>query len=121
MSGESPAKAEQRQITRALMARVEELQAARGLTNEQLAGTSGIALSTLLRMRRRLSDPSLSTVLMLCRGLHATPAELVADLPIPSGRRPRVKLGSGKTAQVEHTIAADVSTRTRTEAASRLF
>ena len=75
--------AEQRVITALLMARVDELRKPRGLSVERLAQASGISFWTLQQLRSDLSDPRLTTVLKLCRGLGVTAGELLNDLPLP--------------------------------------
>jgi DNA-binding Xre family transcriptional regulator len=72
-----------------LLTRVDELRQQRGLTLEDLAKASGLSLSALKYMRAHLSDPKLSTLLKLCRGLGVTPGELVEGLPVPT--KPRAK------------------------------
>lgn len=67
-----------------LLTRIDELRRRRGLTIEGLAQASGLSLSPLKYMREHLSDPKLSTVLKLCRGLDVTPCELVEGLPVPA-------------------------------------
>jgi DNA-binding Xre family transcriptional regulator len=67
-----------------LLTRIDELRRRRGLTIEDLAQASGLSLSALKYMRAHLSDPKLSTVLKLCRGLGVTPCELVEGLPVPT-------------------------------------
>jgi transcriptional regulator with XRE-family HTH domain len=74
---------EQREIARLLMARVDELRQAQGLSLERLAAASGLSVWTVRNLRRLLSDPRLSTVLRLAHGLGVTVADLVCDLPIP--------------------------------------
>lgn len=69
-----------------LLTRVDELRQRRGLTIEDLAQASGLSISALKYMRAHLSDPKLSTVLKLCRGLDVTPCELVEKLPLPPKR-----------------------------------
>jgi Cro/C1-type HTH DNA-binding domain len=89
-SDRSRAHAEQRVITALLMARVEELR--RGppaVSLECLASASDVSVWTLQRLRRECSDPRLSTVLRLCRGLGVTAGELLDDLPLPIEPRPR--------------------------------
>lgn len=84
------AHAEQQVITALLMDWVHELRKAQGLTIERLAYESDLSMWTLHRMTEQLSDPKLSTVLRLCRGLGVTPGDLLGDLPLPIEPRPRV-------------------------------
>jgi transcriptional regulator with XRE-family HTH domain len=86
----SAAHAEQRVITGLLMARVDELRRPRALSVEGLAGASDVAVWTLQQLRSDLSDPQLTTVLRLCRGLGVTAGQLLDDLPLPVEARPRV-------------------------------
>jgi DNA-binding XRE family transcriptional regulator len=80
-----------RVITALLMARVDELRKSRALSRERLAGTSGISTWTLAHLSSELSDPRLSVVLRLCRGLGVTAGELLDELPLPiEARRPRL-------------------------------
>ena len=83
---ESPARSEQRLITKALMVRVNEVRRRRELTNEQLAQRCGLTTSTLYRMANGGPTPSLVTLLRLCVGLGVTPDELMGDLPRPLQR-----------------------------------
>lgn len=85
----SRAHAEQRVITALLMARVDELRKPRTLSLERLAFASDVSTSTLDHLRGDLSDPQLSTVLRLCRGLGVSAGELLDDLPLPVQARPR--------------------------------
>jgi transcriptional regulator with XRE-family HTH domain len=85
----SRAHAEQRVITGLLMARVDELRKPLGLSYERLAGESGVSIWTLTHLRSDLTDPRLSVVLRLCRGLGVTVGELLHDLPLPVEPRPR--------------------------------
>jgi DNA-binding Xre family transcriptional regulator len=84
------AHAEQQAITALLMDRVDELRTAQGLSVERLAYGSDLSMWTLHNMRDRLSDQRLITVLRLCRGLGATPGDLLGDLPPPIEPRPRL-------------------------------
>jgi DNA-binding Xre family transcriptional regulator len=79
----SPARAEQREITALVVARVDSLRAARGLSVERLAGASNVSMWTLFGLRRNVADPRLSTLLRLCSGLGVTSTELLGDLPLP--------------------------------------
>ncbi len=79
----SPARAEQREITALLVARVDSLRVARGWSVEWLAGVSNLSIWTLISLRRHLADPRLSTLLRLCNGLGVTSGELLGDLPLP--------------------------------------
>jgi DNA-binding Xre family transcriptional regulator len=85
----TPAQAEQRVITALLMAGVDELRKPRGLSLERLAHESDISMWTLQQVRGDLSDPRLTTLLRLCRGLGVTPGELLEDLPLPTEPRLR--------------------------------
>ena len=84
----SRAHAEQRVITALLMARVDELRKPRALSLERLACASDVSFWTLQHLRVQLSDPHLSTVLRLCRGLGVTAGELLHNLPLPVEPRP---------------------------------
>jgi DNA-binding Xre family transcriptional regulator len=84
----SRAHGEQRVITALLMARVDELRRPRALSLERLAFASDVSWWTLQRLRSELSDPRLSTVLRLCRGLGVTAGQLLDDLPLPVEPRP---------------------------------
>lgn len=79
----SPARAEQREITALVVARMDSLRAARGLSGERLAGAANVSMWTLFGLRRNVADPRLSTLLCLCRGLGVTSGELLGDLPLP--------------------------------------
>ena len=85
----SRAHAEQRVITALLMASVDELRKPRALSRERLADVSGVSVWTLQRLSSELTDPRLSIVLRLCRGLGVTAGELLDDLPLPVEARPR--------------------------------
>jgi DNA-binding Xre family transcriptional regulator len=75
-------------ITALLMARVDELRRPRALSLERLAFASDVSWWTLQRLRSELSDPRLSTLLRLCRGLGVTAGQLLDDLPLPVEPRP---------------------------------
>ena len=79
----SPARAEQREITALIVARVDSLRVARGWSVERLAGASNVSMWTLFGLRRDVTDPRLSTLLRLCNGLGVTSGELLGDLPLP--------------------------------------
>jgi DNA-binding Xre family transcriptional regulator len=79
----SPARAEQRDITALVVARVDSLRVARGWSVERLAGASNLSTWTLFGLRRDVADPRLSTLLRLCSGLGVTSGELLSDLPLP--------------------------------------
>lgn len=85
----SRAHAEQRVITALLMARVDELRHARAQSLERLAGASDVSMWTLHQLRGEQSDPRLSTVLRICRGLGVTAGELLDELPLPTEPRQR--------------------------------
>jgi DNA-binding XRE family transcriptional regulator len=85
----SPAHAEQRVITGLLIAKVDELRKPRAISIEALAGTSGVSLWTIQQLRSELSDPRLTTVLRLCRGLGVTAGQLLDDIPLPVEARHR--------------------------------
>ena len=85
----SRAHAEQRVITALLMASVDELRKPLGLSRERLADASGVSMWTLQRLSSELTDPRLSIVLRVCRGLGVTAGELLDDLPLPVEPRPR--------------------------------
>jgi DNA-binding XRE family transcriptional regulator len=84
------ARAEQHMITALLMARVDELRKARGLTIERLAHDADLSMFTLTGLREELRDPKLTTVLRICRGLDVTVAQLLGELPLPAQPRPRI-------------------------------
>jgi DNA-binding Xre family transcriptional regulator len=84
----SPARAEQREITALLVARIDDLRAARGWSVERVAGASNLSIWTLIGLRTHLADPRLSTLLRLCDGLGVTSGELLGDLPLPTEPRP---------------------------------
>jgi DNA-binding Xre family transcriptional regulator len=89
LKGQGAAHAEQQAITALLVARVHELRAVRGLSVERLAHASDLSMWTLPHITEHASDPRLSTVLRLCRGLGVTAGELLEDLPLPVQARPR--------------------------------
>ena len=89
----TPAQAEQRVITALLMARVDELRNTRELSLERLAHASDISMWTLQECRSGLSNPRLTTVLRVCRGLGVAPGELLNNLPLPS--EPRLRRARG--------------------------
>jgi hypothetical protein len=68
----SSAHAEQRVITALLMASVDELRKPRALSLERLAGVSNVSMWTLQHLSSEFTDPRLSIVLRLCRGLGVT-------------------------------------------------
>jgi len=85
----TPAQAEQRMITALLMTKIDELRRARGLSLERLAHACDISMWTLQECKSALSDPRLTTVLRVCRGLGVTPGELLNELPLPIESRIR--------------------------------
>ena len=94
LNGElASARAEQQAITARLLVRVHELRVARGLSVERLAHESDLSMWTLQHIAEHSSDPRLSTVLRLCRGLGVTAGELLDDVPLPVEVRPRYARG----------------------------
>jgi DNA-binding Xre family transcriptional regulator len=88
--------AEQRVVTALLMARVDELRKPQELSLERVAHAADISIWTLHQLRDELSDPRLSTVLRLCRGLGVTAGELLNHLPAPIEPRQRRRENSAK-------------------------
>jgi hypothetical protein len=62
----------------------------------RLAHESDLSMWTFYRMTERGSDPRLTTVLRLCRGLGVTASELLGDLPLPVQARPRLVRDTGR-------------------------
>jgi transcriptional regulator with XRE-family HTH domain len=79
-------------ITALLMARVDELRQREALLVERLAYASDVSVAMLHHLRCDLSDPRLTTVLRVCRGLGVTAGELLDDLPLPIRQRPSYPL-----------------------------
>jgi transcriptional regulator with XRE-family HTH domain len=84
----SEREAERRRIAAQLAETVEALRGERQLSNEELAGASGLTLDELRGIKRRQQDPRVSTALRLCGALDVSVAELLGDLPIPRAPRP---------------------------------
>lgn len=98
---QSSARAEQREITALVVARIDSLRVVRGLSVERLAGASNLSMWTLFGLRRNLADPRLSTLLCLCSGLGVTSGELLGDLPLPvEPRISRARTAPGEAAGV---------------------
>ena len=60
--------------------RVRELRAREGLSQDGLAHTSGIHLTSIGRIERGGREPRLTTILKLAQGLHVEPGELTNGL-----------------------------------------
>jgi DNA-binding XRE family transcriptional regulator len=60
--------------------RVRELRAREGLSQDGLAHTSGIHLTSIGRIERGGREPRLTTILKLARGLDVEPGELTNGL-----------------------------------------
>lgn len=59
--------------------RINELMAARELTDYQLAKFSGLSDSTISNMRRRNTVPSIPTLELICKGLNISLSQFFAD------------------------------------------
>jgi transcriptional regulator with XRE-family HTH domain len=84
---DTPGHAEQRQIIAVLLAKVDALRVARGLSWERLARVAGLSQDRLQAVRFDLADPRLTTVLRLCRALGVSTEDLVGELPLPQTPR----------------------------------
>ena len=84
----SEREAEQRRISAQLGQTVDRLRAERGLSDEVVAGTSGLTLDQLRGLKQRHTDPPLTTALRLCRGLEVSVQTLLGDLPLPEAPKP---------------------------------
>ncbi len=71
-----------------LAAIVDALSGERELTEEQLAGRSQLSVNKLRNLKKDHVDPSLTTVLRLCRGLDVSVDTLLGGLPLPEAPRP---------------------------------
>jgi transcriptional regulator with XRE-family HTH domain len=60
--------------------RVRDLRAREGLSQDGLAHTSGIHLTSIGRIERGGREPRLTTILKLAEGLGVKPGELTEDL-----------------------------------------
>jgi transcriptional regulator with XRE-family HTH domain len=63
--------------------RVRELRAERGWTTDRLAQETSLTTSGLSDIERAISEPRLSTVLLLIESLDVSPADLLAGIPAP--------------------------------------
>jgi transcriptional regulator with XRE-family HTH domain len=92
---------EQRLISATLAEVVDTLSAKHGLTQEQLAGRSGVSTYKLRKLKKEHADPALSTVLGLCRGLNVSVTTLLGGLPLPGAspapRAERRRIGRAKS------------------------
>jgi len=79
---------EQRSISARLGAIVDALSGELELTEEQLAGRSQLSVGKLRNLKKDRVDPSLTTVLRLCRGLDVSVDTLLGALPLPETPRP---------------------------------
>jgi DNA-binding XRE family transcriptional regulator len=66
--------------SRAFGRRVRELRTREGLSQDGLAHTSGIHLTSIGRIERGGREPRLTTIQKLAKGLDVEPGELVNDL-----------------------------------------
>jgi transcriptional regulator with XRE-family HTH domain len=69
--------------------RLGELRAARGWTQQQLAGAAGVTAAAVKCLDRGRNQPTWGTVVALCRALDVTPdafAQAPACRPRPRGR-----------------------------------
>jgi transcriptional regulator with XRE-family HTH domain len=85
---EAAQRREQRSISARLGAIVDALRGERELTEEQLAGRSQLSVRKLRNLKKDHVDPSLTTVLRLCRGLDVSVDTLLGGLPLPETPRP---------------------------------
>jgi len=67
--------------------RVRELRTARGWSGERLAQESSLTSSAVSHIERAISEPLLSTVLLLIETLEVSPAELLTGIPAPRVKR----------------------------------
>ena len=86
---------EQRSISAKLAEVVDTLSEERGLTAEQLAGQAQLSVRKLRNLKKDHVDPTLTTVLRICRGLDVSVATLLGGLPLPE--TPRPPLGARRT------------------------
>jgi transcriptional regulator with XRE-family HTH domain len=86
---------EQRSISAKLAEVIDTLSEERGLTAEQLAGQGQLSVWKLRNLRKDHVDPTLTTVLRICRGLDVSVATLLGGLPLPE--TPRTPLGVRRT------------------------
>jgi DNA-binding XRE family transcriptional regulator len=68
------------QASKAFGRRVRELRAREGLSQDGLAHTSGIHLTSIGRIERGGREPRLTTILKLAQGLDVEPGELTNGL-----------------------------------------
>jgi transcriptional regulator with XRE-family HTH domain len=67
--------------------RVRILRIAQGWSGERLAQESSLTISTVSRTERGEREPLLSTVMLLMGALAVTPADFLADIPVPPKKR----------------------------------
>jgi transcriptional regulator with XRE-family HTH domain len=71
---------------------LKRLRSAAGLTQQELAGRSGISIASLMAMEQGRSDnPRLDTLRKLAAGLGCTVAELVGEESPKTTRKPKEK------------------------------
>jgi transcriptional regulator with XRE-family HTH domain len=70
---------ETRTIVAAFARRLRETRAASGLTQERLALRSGLHRTEISKLDRGMTDPRLSTIVRLARGLDVPTSALVED------------------------------------------
>jgi transcriptional regulator with XRE-family HTH domain len=83
-----------REMSAALLSRLDGLRKAQGLSWKRLSVNAGLSASTLDRLRFKQTDPRLTTVLKLAGALNLSLEELLLDVPVPrtpksSSRRAR--------------------------------
>lgn len=75
-----------RPIEEVVRARLRELRAARGFTQEQLCEAAGVSVDAVNRIERGERTPTLATLASLARALGVEITDLVRSEPLPAPR-----------------------------------
>ena len=81
-----PRRSSSRKIEEVVRARLRELRAARGLTQEQLCEAAGVSVDAVTRIERGERTPTLATLASLARALGVEVTDLVRTEPLPAPR-----------------------------------
>jgi hypothetical protein len=97
----SEREAEQRRISAQLGEIIDRLRVERGLSDEAVACASGLTLEQLRGIKKRHTDPPLTTALRLCGGLNVSVQILLGELPVPQAPKPPKRPYTGGPSRIK--------------------
>lgn len=76
------------ELMRAFGEKTQALRVAAGLSQAALARECNVSRATINKVEMGRTEPRLTTILILCAGLHISPDTLIGNLPTPNTRHP---------------------------------